>query len=93
MISLILVPGFQNAGPANQTRYSESAFPGGSFFTMKGCGSTVGPADHLSSVIGAVDHDGVVGDAEFVQLVEEHSNVFVVLNHTIGIESDARNTL
>ena len=56
---------------------------------MKRGDPSVGPGNLLSTIVGAVNDDGVVGNAELIQLVEKLANLVVVLNHAIGIEANA----
>jgi hypothetical protein len=39
----------------------------------------------VRAVVGGVEHDGVVGDAELVEQVEELADVHVVLDHAVGV--------
>ena len=39
----------------------------------------------MRAVVRRVDDDGVVGDAQLVELVEHHADVFVVLDHPIVV--------
>ena len=39
----------------------------------------------MRTIVRAVDHDGVVGDAEIVERLEQLSDVAVVLDHAVGI--------
>ena len=45
----------------------------------------VGPSVVMRPVVGAVEHERVVGDAELVELVEELPDVSVVLDHAVGV--------
>ena len=53
--------------PSDHHRHPESAFPGGAFLSTEGSRATIGPGDLLRPVVGGVDHDGIVRDAEFVE--------------------------
>jgi hypothetical protein len=39
----------------------------------------------VRAVVGGVEHQGVVGDAQFVQQIEELADVHVVLDHAVGV--------
>jgi len=39
----------------------------------------------VRTIIGGIEHDGVIGDAEIVQLFEKQADVSIVLHHAIGI--------
>ena len=40
-------------------------------------------------VVGAVHHDGVVGDAEFVEPFEQRAHHVIVFHHAVGVKADA----
>ena len=56
-------------------------------------GATVRPGHRLGAVVGAVDHDGVVGDAHLVELLEHVADHRVMLHHAVGVETDAGDPL
>ena len=51
--------------------------------------AAVRPGHGLGAVVGGVDDDRVVGDAEVVELLEHRADHVVVLDHAVGIEADA----
>ena len=51
--------------------------------------AAVRPRRRLRAVVGAVDDDGVVGDAEIVELLQHPADHVVVLDHAVGVEADA----
>src|SRR6478672_101165 len=55
------------AGPADHLGHPECAFPVGVLFAAERCSGAVGPGVGVGAVVGAVDHDGVLGDAQFVR--------------------------
>ena len=44
---------------------------------------------HVRTVVGRVDHDGVIGDAEVVERLEQLADVAVVLEHAVEVLADA----
>ena len=60
-----------HAGPANGTGHSPAALEVGGLLAAERRRAAVWPAHHLGAVVGRVHHDGVVGDAELVELVEQ----------------------
>jgi len=80
--------GPDHAGPADDQGHAEAAFPSRAFFAVEGGDPAVGPAARFRPVVSAVDHDRVVVDPEFLQLVQEQADVIVVFHHAIGIEPD-----
>src|SRR5215467_9309847 len=85
--------GLDHARPSHEHGHPEAALPRGAFLALVGGGAPVGPRDHLGAVVGAVDHDGVVGDAEVVELLEDGTHHVVVLDHAVRVEADARAAL
>src|SRR5258707_12495738 len=71
--------GFDRPGPADHLRYPERALPVGGLLTSERGRSAVGPAVGMRTVIGAVDDDGVLGNAEFVDQIEQLTYVAVVV--------------
>ena len=41
-----------------------------------------------ATVVGGVDDDRVVGDAEVVELSQELANLAIVLHHAVGIDAE-----
>jgi hypothetical protein len=71
---------------ADGARHAPAAFEVGVLLAAERCRSAVGPAHHLGTVVGRVHDDGVVGDAQLVELVEQLADVPIVLHHAIGID-------
>ena len=65
------------------TRYAPSQLL---FFSeaKRGDGA-VGPCVVVRAVVGRVHDDGVVGEPELVELVEDHAHVVVVLDHGVVV--------
>src|SRR5215467_1761933 len=85
--------GLDHARPSHEHGHAEATLPRGALLALVRGGASVGPRDHLGAIVGAVDHDGVVGDAEVVELLEDGAHHLVVLDHAIGVEADAGTTL
>ncbi len=73
------------SGPADQLRDAVGALPVGVLLAAERRGARVGPAVAVRSVVGGVDDDGVVGDAEFVEHVEHRAHVLVVVDHRVVV--------
>ena len=80
-ISLETLPGLILAWPFHQVRYAQATFPGCAFFAAERRVATVWPQHQFVAVVGAVDHDGVAFNAEFPELVQQRTDMLVVLNH------------
>ena len=74
-------------GPAHQGRDPEAAFPAGVLLVAERRHGRVGPGVHLRAVVRGVDDDGVVGDAQLVDGVEDRAHVLVVVDHDVVIDS------
>ena len=79
--------GFDDAGPSDRGRHAIAAFPAGVFLTAEGCRAAVGPGEGLRAVVGGVHDDGVVLNAQFLELREQLADVTVVLDHAVGLDS------
>ncbi len=53
----------------------------------EGSAAAVRPGHQLSAVVGGVDHDGVIRDAQVVELLEQPPDHAVVLDHAVGFQS------
>ncbi len=82
---VISVCGLGHAGPAHDRRNAVAAFPVAVLLAAERRGAAVGPREGLGAVVGRVDHDRVVGDAEVVELLQELADLTVVLDHAVGI--------
>src|SRR6185436_16736541 len=57
--------------PAHETRHAPAAFPTRVLLTAERSVSSVGPGVVLWTVVGGIHDDGVVGDAQVVELLEQ----------------------
>jgi hypothetical protein len=80
-----MVPGLITPGQTGQARYTEAAFPVGGFLALERRRAAVRPSEHLSSIVGGVDDDGVVRHAEVVEQLQELTHHSVGLDHSVGI--------
>ena len=76
------------AGPAHHRRHAIAAFPVGVLLAAERRGAAVGPGERLGAVVGGVDHDRVVGDAEVVELLQELADLPVMLHHAVRIDAE-----
>ena len=83
------LPRLDAARPADRRRRAEAAFPGGRLLAPEGGVAAIGPGHHLGAVVGGVDDDGVLRDAEVVQLLQQLADMPVMLDHPIGIDAEA----
>ena len=82
-----------HARPADQRRHAVAALPVGVLLAAEHGGAAVGPGEGLGTVVGRVHHDGVVGDAELVELGEQLADLAVVLDHAVGVDPEAGHPL
>ncbi len=73
------------ARPANHLRDAESALPVGVLLVAERGHAPVGPAVHMGTVVRRVDDDGVVGDPELVEEVEDLADVAIVIDHRVVV--------
>src|SRR5262249_7288665 len=84
------LPGLDDTGPADAARHAEGALPVRGLLALERRGAAIGPREGLGAVVGGVNDDGIIRDAEVVELLEEASNHLVMLDHAIGIKAQAR---
>ena len=84
---MISVRGYHQTGPAYQRRHAVAAFPIGVLLAAERRCATVWPSKGLGTVVGGVDHDGVVGDAEIVELLEKLTDLAIVLHHAVRVDA------
>ena len=65
--------GLDHAGPSHDHRHAEAAFKGRAFLAAERGVAAVRPGKDLGAVIAGENHDGVVGDAEVIDLLEDSS--------------------
>ncbi len=74
-------PGRDVPGPADQAGHPQAAFPGGPLLAAERRVPAVRVKDELVAVVGAVDDDGVFGDPQVLDLLENRADLLVVLEH------------
>ena len=78
-------PGRDLARPADQLGDAEGALPVGVLLAAERRHRPVRPRVHVRPVVGRVDDDRVLGDAELVEQVEEQADVAVVVDHRVVV--------
>src|SRR4029078_5406730 len=76
--------------PAHHCRHAITAFPVSVLFAPEWRGAPIGPAEWRSTVVGRINHNGVVGDAEVVELFQKLTDLTIMLDHAIGIDAESR---
>ena len=87
MMSLYCGARLDHARPAHHHRDAEAAFPGRALLAVERRHGAVRPQRDLGAVVGGVDDDGVVGDAEVVELLEQLADHAVMLDHAVGVDA------
>src|SRR6478752_285449 len=88
-----LGPGRHQSRPANHRRDAISTFPVGILLALEGRRPAVGPRERLGAIVGGVDHDGVVGDTEVVELFQQLPDLAVMFDHAVWIDAKTRSAL
>ncbi len=79
-VPALILPGQRrNAG----TRQAPSQLV--SFWLRNGVLARIGPGVVLRAVVGGIHDDGVIGDAQFIELVEHLADLLVVGDHPIAV--------
>ena len=77
--------GFDVPGPAHHGGNPVGPFPIGVLLTAEGGHAGIRPAVHVGAVVGAVHHDGVIGDAQLIEQVEHLADALIVIDHHVVI--------
>ena len=75
------------ARPAHESRHAPAAFPVGVLLGPERRDAGIRPAVVVDAVVGGVHDDGVVGDAQFVELVQHLADALVVGDHHVVVVS------
>ena len=73
------------AGPAHETGNAIGAFPVRVLLTAELRGAGIGPGVVVRAVVGGILDDGVVGEAEVVDQLEQFADLHVVLDHAVAV--------
>ena len=73
------------ARPADHLGDPERALPVGVLLAAERRHAAVGPGVHVRPVVGAVDDDRVLGEAELVELVQQRADDLVVVDHRVVV--------
>src|SRR5262249_40476961 len=84
--------GCDHTGPPYEHWHAETALPSRAFFAVKRGDSAVRPRCSLRTVVGSIYDDRILGQLERVDLREETADHVVVLDHSVGVETDSRAT-
>jgi hypothetical protein len=79
--------------PAHHHRHPVAAFPTAVLFASVWGVAAVRPQGQFGAVIGGIHNDGVVGDTQLVQLVEQLADMTVMLHQSVGVKALSRHAL
>src|SRR5205085_768285 len=77
--------GLYLARPADEAWHPPTAFPVGVLLGAEWCVGAVRPGVILGTVVGGVHDNGVIGNAQFVELVEHLANLLVMHDHPVTV--------
>ena len=80
--------GLDDAGPADQAGDAVAALPLRVLLAAEHRRAAVGPVEELRAVVAGIHDDGVVLDAQFLELGEQLADMAVVLDHAVGIDAE-----
>ena len=89
-MSLMIFPLGNFAGQRTTAGHAKTAFPGKSFFTSKRLIAALRPGEDFGAVIGREHDDRVIGDSEFVQLVEQSADHIIQFHHAVREDAVTR---
>ena len=85
--------GLELARPAHKAGHAVGAFPVGVFLAAPGSDRPVRPGVIVRAVVGRVLDDGILGDAQFVQQVEQLADGSIVQHHGVVVKALAADAL
>ncbi|MNN74816.1 hypothetical protein D3C81_1910530 [compost metagenome] len=71
--------------PANDRRHAVTALPVGVLFTTERRNARVGPLVEVHAIVGGIDHDGVVGDAQLIEFFQQGADLAVMFEHAVVV--------
>ena len=79
------VPGLTVPGQRIIAGTRKATFPGRTFLAPERFGTAIGIGIGLGSIVGAVNHNRVVGNAQVIQLIQQLPNMMIVFHQTIRV--------
>ena len=79
--------GLDDAGPADRGRDAESTFPLRGLLAGEHRRAAVRPGEYFGAVVGGIHDDGIVFDAQFLELGEQLANHPIVFDHAVGVDA------
>ena len=77
-----------DARPPDRGRYAVAALPLRILLSAEHRRTAVGPGERFRAVVGRIHDDGVVLDAQLLELREQLAHHPVVLDHAVGIDAE-----
>ena len=81
------LPFLDLARPADHCRNAEATFPVCILLTPERRNRSVGPCVVVRAVVCGIHHDGVVSDAQFIEVIEQFTDHHVVANHSVVVKT------
>ena len=80
--------GLDDTRPAHHAGHAVTALERRVLLAAEHRRAAIGPGEHLRTVVGRVHDDGVVVEAQFLELVEHLADLAIMLDHAIGIDAE-----
>ena len=87
-MSLMTVPGLMTPGQRMTRGHAVAALPLRVLLAAEHRRAAIGPGECLRAVVGGIHDDGVLVEAEFLELGEHLADLAVVLDHAVGIDAE-----
>src|SRR5580658_9397220 len=79
--------GLDDAGPASYARDAEASVPSGALFSAERLGTTIRPCKLFGTVVRGQNNDGVVGDAQVIELLEKLADDPIEFHHAVCVQT------
>ncbi|MNP02628.1 hypothetical protein D3C76_944860 [compost metagenome] len=71
--------------PANDGRNAKTTFPVSVLLAAKRCDARIRPLVEVHAVVGGVNDNGIVGDAQIIEFFQQLTHMTIVLEHAIVV--------
>src|SRR5262245_33428505 len=85
--------GLDQARPPHESGNAITAFPVGVLLAAERRSAAIRPCEGLSTIVGRVNDDSALRDPEIVEFLEQLTDLAVMLDHSVRIETEPRLSL
>src|SRR6185436_20070615 len=81
-------PGLDDPRPADGAWHAVGAFPVARFLVAEWRRAPIRPRELLRTIVRGIHHNGILIEPQLLELIEQLTDVAVVLNHAVGIDAE-----